>query len=112
MSFCTIYPVIESEFTYDVNQISVNERKIISVSNVNFILEKVSENEILVWPGECPHQGASLIDNFEIDKHNKIKCPWHGLKIPPVKLSQSSGVVNQYSFIFKLDNNILSISNT
>jgi len=111
MSFCTIYPIIESEFTYDVNQISVDERKVISVSDINFILERVSVNEILVWPGECPHQGASLINNCEIVEHNKIKCPWHGLKILPVELSLSSGAVTQYSFIFSLDNNILKISN-
>ena len=112
MSFCTIYPTIKPNFKYDINKIPIGDKKIISVSNINFLVERLGKYEIFLWPGECPHQGASLIDNCKFVENNKLQCPWHGIKILPVKLSPSTGSITQYSFIFTLDDNILKISNS
>jgi nitrite reductase/ring-hydroxylating ferredoxin subunit len=51
-------------------------------------------NEVEVWPGICPHEGA-LIAECNL-RNETVICPWHGRRFPAVVLSATGRAEWQY----------------
>ena len=50
------------------------------------------DNEVLVFPGICPHEGAHLAEPSDcaVGQNAEIKCPWHGRCFRPRSLAPES----------------------
>lgn len=68
-------------------------------------IKKVAVDQILVWPGVCPHKGRPL--NISKCEKNKITCPWHGYKIPGKTIG--SAPVDVFGCRMHVSNNILYV---
>jgi nitrite reductase/ring-hydroxylating ferredoxin subunit len=75
-----IPPLVKGpEVSFEVNSLSRGDRKTVQVGPLSFLVEKVTDDQIYVWPEACPHEGASLAIGKKCS-NNEIQCPWHGLK--------------------------------
>jgi nitrite reductase/ring-hydroxylating ferredoxin subunit len=82
--------------------------KRINIGPLEFIVSKRGDN-ILIWPGLCPHEGAKL-EAAHFCKE-QLCCPWHGRKFRPVALNKSGeGHLKYLNFIVKRDENDLVIN--
>lgn len=84
-----IYPNVDEEIR--LPNISVGQTTTIQFAVIPFILRRNSEDEYSIWPGICPHQGASLI-NAKI-RDSKIKCDWHCQEVKAIKISKTQASV-------------------
>jgi len=69
----------DNEFSksHTLDLVQLEELKAIRLKgNKNELVISVYNEEILIFPGYCPHEGASL-ETIHINGRN-ILCPWHG----------------------------------
>jgi hypothetical protein len=52
---------------------------------MELIFRRRAGNEVEVWPGICPHEGA-LLGQCNL-RDEIVMCPWHGRRFPAVVLS-------------------------
>ena len=52
---------------------------------MELVFRRLPGNEVEVWPGICPHEGALIAECNIQDK--TVTCPWHGRRFPAVVLS-------------------------
>lgn len=109
MNLSVIYPKLKKSFSKSLEDLSINKDHLVYAENNLFIINKKSNNDLLIWPGVCPHQGGSLESCSE--SGDKKVCPWHGLKIPAIKLNADHTTVSKYGFKFKLINEYIEITN-
>ncbi len=69
------------------------------------LLIKREGNSIRVWPGICPHEGASL--NSQHLCKEFIHCPWHGRRFPGTLLQEGGAPWRFMDFDVSLQNNSL-----
>lgn len=48
------------------------------------LLVKKDADDLIVWPGLCPHEGAKLDESNLCD--GRLTCPWHGRTFGPTRL--------------------------
>jgi hypothetical protein len=53
------------------------------------LLVRKQADELTVWPGLCPHEGAKLDESSLCD--GRLTCPWHGRTFGPTKLPKDGG---------------------
>ena len=113
----TVYPNLKypikiniKEFT-DINALNNKKGSLYKFGEkeISFIVKKISNIEFYIWPSVCPHEGASLEDGDFCD--NRVTCPWHGLNFTGSKLSKEKNIISKYGFIYKLENDFITISN-
>ncbi|MBT7543664.1 MAG: Rieske 2Fe-2S domain-containing protein [Gammaproteobacteria bacterium] len=113
----TVYPSLKypikiniKEFTR-INALNNKKRSLYKFGEkeISFIVKKISNIEFYIWPSVCPHEGASLEDGDFCD--NRVTCPWHGLNFTGSKLSKEKNTISKYGFIYKLENDFITISN-
>tara|TARA_B100000989_G_C19533072_1_gene471465 strand:- start:9844 stop:10728 length:885 start_codon:yes stop_codon:yes gene_type:complete len=109
MNFNIIYPKLKKPFVKSLADFPYDKNIKVYAENILFIIKKISVNELLIWPGVCPHQGSSLEDC--VSEGDKKVCPWHGLKIPAIKLENNQKAYIKYGFIFKLNKESIEITN-
>ena len=113
----TVYPNLKrpikiniKEFT-DINALNKKKESLYKFGEkeISFIVKKISNSEFYIWPSVCPHEGASLEDGDFCD--NRVTCSWHGLNFTGSKLSKEKNTISKYGFIYKLENDFITISN-
>jgi hypothetical protein len=79
----TIFPAMATAVGVPVRDLPDQQAIEVAVADRAFIMRR--DDEVVdVWPGVCPHEGASLT---RADLRGKtVKCPWHGLEFPGRRL--------------------------
>lgn len=97
----TIYPALLVPITIDTKKLPYNELVEQQNNYVSFIIKKQTENEFLIWPSSCPHEGGNLMRG-KLCNNNQLQCPWHGLRFSAVKLTSKQSTVKEFGFEFIL----------
>jgi nitrite reductase/ring-hydroxylating ferredoxin subunit len=113
----TVYPSLKYPIKINIKEFTrinaLNNKKgslyKFGEKEISFIVKKISNIEFYIWPSVCPHEGASLEDGDFCD--NRVTCPWHGLNFTGSKLSKEKNTISKYGFIYKLENDFITISN-
>ncbi|MGZ3727111.1 MAG: Rieske 2Fe-2S domain-containing protein [Pseudobdellovibrio sp.] len=103
----TQYPLIKKSSHHDLSGLGPGQMTEVSLDSFQFIILKIDSENIKIWSKVCPHEGGPLA----IDKkcgHDEISCPWHGLKIKGVPVSNTS--VYQFGATFEFAGNTLFIN--
>lgn len=83
-----ILPNFELPVRISLSEIPDNEPKRFTVGPSEFLMKRDADN-VVVWPGLCPHEGAQL-DCSHL-KDGRLECPWHGRKFRSHVLSPTGG---------------------
>lgn len=78
-----IFPNSEIIAKFSLNMLHANEVQKVQLGILE-LLVKPEANGIHIWPGICPHEGASL--ECQHLRDNIIQCPWHGRRFHSVFL--------------------------
>jgi nitrite reductase/ring-hydroxylating ferredoxin subunit len=73
-----------------------------------FVVWRKSEREVLVWDGVCPHQGGPIEPSCL--SGDQIVCPWHGLAIPGVRVSDACPATESSAFALTLGQDEITIT--
>jgi hypothetical protein len=95
-------------YTFKINELEQSESTRVS-NGINELLLSVNQNNIVVFPGYCPHEGARL----EI-RGKTVTCPWHGRACKPLltlkKENKSEQSFHQEQFDLTLEDNELTLT--
>ncbi|OGT42935.1 MAG: hypothetical protein A3F42_06700 [Gammaproteobacteria bacterium RIFCSPHIGHO2_12_FULL_37_34] len=105
----TIYPAL-SPTLIDIKDLQSNQLTKFSVGQHSFLIKK-QDNEYLIWPAVCPHEGGDLSKGKTCD-HHQIQCPWHGLKFTAVRLSMQEPRAARYGFEYRLTDQKIEVTNS
>lgn len=103
----TLYPSMQTASHFDVKNLPFNELVECEIGGVEFIIKRLSIDEMLIWPSACPHEGGALMTG-KICQNHQIQCPWHGLKFTGIKLVAGEKSVG-HNFEFTLTDTILTV---
>ena len=92
----------------DFNDLSKIEIKKFKIECITLYIRRDKDN-ILIWPGICPHEGAELTRDCFVN--DLISCPWHNLNFKPQKLSKIKPSIKILGLNIKLLRNAIKISN-
>lgn len=104
LTTCLRPPTIEHAQT--VSLTASSEFQMIDVGGFE-IIYRLDGDSVDFWPGACPHEGASLIE--EKPEGNVITCPWHSLKIKSLRLSPSRTTARFGHVTLELRENSLTV---
>ena len=81
-------------------------------NGLEILVSMSDDDEMLVLPGVCPHEGAALGSATECsDSENcQIRCPWHGRVFRPLTLSPNSSVLLGRLTISRRDDSIVVVA--
>ena len=97
----------KNTFSLELNDISMGKIQKIKINEIPLLIKK-DKNNLLIWPGICPHEGAELtIDCF---KKNTLVCPWHDLKYKPYKLNLKNSTLKLLGLKIELSDSFIKIS--
>jgi hypothetical protein len=103
----TIYPPLPQPEGISLAGLTT-EPALKKVGNHEFIVKRGQNNDVLVWPGVCPHEGGELIKGSVCDA--KITCPWHGLKFMAVQLSEDRPQGARYGYAYALSGDEITVT--
>jgi hypothetical protein len=85
-----VFPALASPVSVALADLPEGKAERIDAGDRAFIVRRTKEN-LQVWPGVCPHEGAVL----ELgDLHGgSVKCLWHGLEFGARRLSAASSTI-------------------
>ncbi len=82
-----IFPHLTSTHSVSIADLAEGVPRTIEVGDRAYVVRRF-DDEVDVWPGVCPHEGAALSQE-DIDGRS-IKCRWHGLEFPARRLKSGS----------------------
>lgn len=103
----TIYPPLPQNATIDLSTLSMDTIACSKVGNVEFLVQKKND-EVLIWPAACPHEGAEL-KTGKLHEDCRFECPWHGLKFGAARLNSANPVAEMYGFNYTLQQNMIVV---
>lgn len=103
----TVYPELPESASIDISALGVDQRMGYEAGAVEFIVQR-KQNEILVWPSACPHEGGELAKG-KLHDDCRMECPWHGLKFNAARLSEAEPTTERYGFVYTLKQNTIAI---
>lgn len=103
----TLYPPLPDNANISLEGIPLNRAECRSAGNMDFLV-LCREEEILLWPAACPHEGGNLITG-KLHDGCRMECPWHGLKFNAAKLSVTEPRAEAYGFAYELEGNTVKI---
>jgi nitrite reductase/ring-hydroxylating ferredoxin subunit len=98
----TVYPPLPEGESIALQEAPSGEMAVRMLGNVEFALRRGENDEVLVWPNACPHEGGALATG-RLDKDCKLQCPWHGLKFAAVRLSPAQPQGEAHGFAYRLE---------
>jgi nitrite reductase/ring-hydroxylating ferredoxin subunit len=108
LKYNTIYPKLPDVAEINVTGFIKERINKVYLNQVGFLIKKV-EDEFLIWPLVCPHEGGDLSLGKHCEK-KQIQCSWHGLRFTALTLSANVDKASGYGFEFNLDNSIIRVS--
>ena len=108
MNFNIIYPKPQKPFIKSLADFPYDKNIKVYAENILFII-KISVNELLIWPGVCPHQGSSLEDC--VSEGDKKFAHGMDLKYQLSNIENNQKAYIKYGFIFKLNKESIEITN-
>jgi nitrite reductase/ring-hydroxylating ferredoxin subunit len=66
------------------------------------LLLRKDGDQLMVWPGLCPHEGALLTESNQCD--DQLTCPWHGRKFRAARLKQGEGMLRYLGLSITIQN--------
>ncbi|MDF1757012.1 MAG: Rieske 2Fe-2S domain-containing protein [Legionellaceae bacterium] len=83
-----IFPDVPTESRFDLSLLNENKTQNITVGLLELLVKMEGDN-VRVWPGICPHEGAVI--NKDHLCENTAQCPWHGRKFKGYLLENNKG---------------------
>lgn len=83
-----IFPGSESEASIRLADIRGDEAQNIVIGILELLVQREG-NGIRVWPGICPHEGAS-IGKQHMCGEEMVQCPWHGRRFKGTLIEEGS----------------------
>ncbi len=74
------------------------------------LIVRRDDDGVTVWPGICPHEGATLEIAHRCD--GVIQCPWHGRKFRGTKLTPGSNGWRFLNFTVSIENDDILVTET
>jgi Rieske [2Fe-2S] domain len=85
-----IFPEMRGELSVKLATLREGEVSRIDASQRGFIVRRTGD-ELEVWPGVCPHEGA-LLEAAHVGG-GKVTCPWHGLDFAARRLAPGAPAI-------------------
>lgn len=100
------FPAYRGSHTLSIREIPEGGLRRERVGDRAYILRRTGQS-LEVWPGVCPHEGASL-DVGNVDGR-MVRCPWHGLEFGPRRLGAGASTAVVCGALLELEGDRLSI---
>jgi hypothetical protein len=88
-----ILPSAELPLRLLLRQAADGSYRHISAGPIELLVKKEAD-ELTVWPGLCPHEGAKLEEKNLCE--NRLTCPWHGRTFGATRLPKGGTAVFRY----------------
>lgn len=86
-----VFPPLTQDHTIKLSELDEGRAVRVDVGDRAYIFSRQGEN-IEVWPGVCPHEGAELSPKDL--QGSQVKCRWHGLGFGSRKLGKANPLLS------------------
>ncbi len=102
-----IFPPDKKAASIHIADLANNTTQKITVGILELLVTR-QNNLLLVWPGICPHEGASLTPDNVCT--GIVKCPWHGRLFKGVLIQEGAPAWRFMNFVVKIEKAALIVS--
>lgn len=78
-----IFPSSVNEARINLSDLPLHKIKPIKVGVLELLIQR-EENNVRIWPGICPHEGAAFTEQHLCE--GVVQCPWHGRRFSGTEL--------------------------
>lgn len=102
-----VYPPLAQSHVVKLSDLGEGKAVRMDIGDRAYIFNRQGE-DIEVWPGVCPHEGAVLTPQDL--QNNQVRCRWHGLAFGARKLGKANPSLSLCGARLQLDADSITIS--